>query len=145
MQALYFAYGSNMASRRMRARAPAARAVGRARLAGWRLVADKPGRDGTAKANVVRDPGAHVWGVLWELCLADLAALDRFEGGYERVAVTVAAESGAERATTYASRLRTAAPGLARGYKALVLEGAREHDLPPEWAARLAALPERDG
>ena len=145
MQALYFAYGSNMASRRMRERAPAARAVGRARLAGWRLVADKPGRDGTAKANVVRDPDAHVWGVLWELRVADLAALDRFEGGYERVAVTVAAEAGAALATTYASRLRTAAPGLARGYKALVLEGAREHALPPEWAARLAALPERDG
>src|SRR5262245_37446810 len=41
MQALYFAYGSNLASRRLLRRVPGARARGRARLAGFRLVADK--------------------------------------------------------------------------------------------------------
>ena len=142
MQALYFAYGSNMASRRMHARVPGARAIARARLEGWRLVADKPGRDGTAKANLARDPGASVWGVLWELCESDLLALDRFEGGYERVAVTVDADARAVAATTYASRLRSAPPGLERRYKAFVLEGAREHGLPPGWLALLESLPE---
>ena len=140
MQALYFAYGSNMASRRMRERVPGARAAGRARLDGWRLVADKPGRDGSAKANVARTPGACVWGVLWELGEDDLAALDRFEAGYERIAVTVDPGEGAVPATTYASRRRDAAPGLAPEYKAWILEGAREHGLPPEWLGALEAL-----
>ena len=143
MQALYFAYGSNMASRRMRTRVPGARALGRARLAGWCLVADKPGRDGSAKTNLAPDPGACVWGVLWTLRESDLLALDRFEGGYERVAVTVDADARAVAATTYASPLRGAPPGLERGYKAFVLEGAREHRLPPEWLALLESLPER--
>lgn len=143
MHALYFAYGSNMASRRMRDRAPGARAAGRACLAGWRLVADKPGRDGSAKANLARDPGACVWGVLWELREEELRALDRFEGGYERVAVRVDADAGAALATTYVSSLRGAPPGLAPAYKAFVLDGAREHGLPAEWVARLESLPER--
>jgi len=143
MQTLYFAYGSNLASRRLLGRVPGARACGRARLEGWRLVADKPGRDGSAKLNIVRDPVGLVWGALWELAAPDLARLDRYEGGYERIEVMVDADAGAPVATTYVSRLHGARPGLERGYKELVLEGAREHGLPPEWLAFLESLPER--
>jgi gamma-glutamylcyclotransferase (GGCT)/AIG2-like uncharacterized protein YtfP len=143
MQALYFAYGSNMASRRMRERAPGGRALGRARLDGFRLVADKPGRDGSAKLNIVRDPQGFVWGALWELREADLDALDRLEGGYERFDVMVSGERGPQCATTYASPLRAAPAGLDRGYKQLVLDGAREQRLPPEWLTVLESLPER--
>jgi hypothetical protein len=142
-QALYFAYGSNLATRRMRERAPGARPRGPARLDGWRLTTDKPGRNGTAKVNLVRDPGSSVWGVLWEMGAEELARLDRHEGGYARVAVVVAAGGAPVAAETYASRLSTADAALARGYKALVLEGAREHGLPGEWVAFLEALPER--
>lgn len=143
MQALTFAYGSNLARRRMRERVPGARARGRAHLAGWRLVADKPGRDGSAKLNLVRDAGAQVWGALWALREEDLAVLDRFEGGYERFEVRVDADTGPLGATTYVSRLHGARPGLLRGYKELILEGAREHRLPLEWIAYLEVLPER--
>jgi gamma-glutamylcyclotransferase (GGCT)/AIG2-like uncharacterized protein YtfP len=143
VHALYFAYGSNLSSRRMRDRVPGARARGRARLAGFRLVADKPGRDGSAKLDVVPDPAGCVWGALWELDAADLARLDRYEGGYARVDVTVDSDAGALAATTYASEVRGAPPGLEPDYKAFVLEGAREHGLPAEWVAHLASLPER--
>ena len=143
MQALYFAYGSNLADRRMRERVPGARSRGRARLEGWRLLADKPGRDGSARLNLAREAGARVWGALWTLRETDMALLDRFEGGYERVLVSVDAGAGAVGATTYASRLHGAPPGLERGYKELLLEGAREHHLPPEWVAFLESLPER--
>ena len=143
MQALYFAYGSNLASRRMQDRVPGARPRGRARLAGWRLVADKPGRDGSAKLNVVPDPEGCVWGALWELAAADLARLDGYEGGYARREVTVDSDAGPVAATTYASELRGASSGLAREYKAFALEGAGEHGLPPRWVALLESLPER--
>jgi gamma-glutamylcyclotransferase (GGCT)/AIG2-like uncharacterized protein YtfP len=142
MQTLYFAYGSNLASRRLLGRIPGAQARGRARLAGFRLVADKPGRDGSAKLNIARDPEGVVWGALWELAPADLARLDRYEGGYERCEVLVQADSGPERAISYASPLRGAPRGLDRAYKELVVEGAREHGLPPEWLAFLETLPE---
>ena len=141
MQPLYFAYGSNMAARRMRERVDGAEARGRACLDGWRFVADKPGRDGSAKVNIVPAPGARIWGVLWELADAQLLRLDRHERGYARVAVTVRAETGPLAATTYASALRGARPVLDAGYKALIVAGAREHRLPAEWLAWLVALP----
>ena len=50
MHALYFAYGSNLSSPRLRARVPSARPEGVARLEGQRLALDKPGRDGTARS-----------------------------------------------------------------------------------------------
>jgi gamma-glutamylcyclotransferase len=140
MQTLYFAYGSNLAHRRMRERVPGARAHGRARLEGWRLVADKPGRDGSAKVNLVREGGSRVWGAVWSLCEEELRVLDRFEGGYARIAVSVTADGGPLAATTYVSALRGAQTGLERGYRELLLDGAREHGLPPEWIAFLDSL-----
>jgi gamma-glutamylcyclotransferase (GGCT)/AIG2-like uncharacterized protein YtfP len=140
MQTLYFAYGSNLARRRMRERVPAARVHGRARLEGWRLVADKPGRDGSAKVNLVRESGGHVWGAVWALREEELRALDHFEGGYVRVAVTVTVDRGALAACTYVSALHGAQTGLAPGYRELLLEGAREQGLPPEWVAFLGSL-----
>jgi hypothetical protein len=143
MHTLYFAYGSNLATRRLMGRVPGARALGRARLDGWRLVADKPGRDGSAKVNIVRDPDAAVWGALWELAAPDLRRLDRYEGGYERIEVVVYGDAGPRSATTYASSLRGAPRGLDRAYKQLIVDGAREQRLPPEWLAWLESLPER--
>jgi gamma-glutamylcyclotransferase len=140
MQTLYFAYGSNLARRRMRERAPGARIHGRARLEGWCLVADKPGRDGSAKVNLVRESESHVWGAVWTLREEDLRVLDHFEGGYARAAVTVTADWGPLAASTYVSTLRSAQTGLERGYKELLLEGAREQGLPPEWIAFLDSL-----
>ena len=40
---LYFAYGSNMSVGQMRARCPAARAVGPAQLDGWRFFINRRG------------------------------------------------------------------------------------------------------
>ena len=62
MTLVYFAYGSNLHSGRLRSRAPGAQALGAARLRGVRLVCNKLGRDGTAKANLEPAPSSHVWG-----------------------------------------------------------------------------------
>lgn len=143
MHSLYFAYGSNLASTRMRERVPAAQARGAARLEGWRLATNKPGADGSAKANLVREAGAHVCGALWQIDDAGFAALDRCERGYERIAVVVATDGGGVDASTYVSRLRTDDPVLLSDYKAWIVRGAAEHGLPSEWQRLLAALPER--
>ena len=83
--ALYFAYGSNMASARLAARVPSARPVGPARLRDFAFRCNKRGADGTAKANLAPEPGAETWGVLYELDPGAFEVLDRLEGGYERV------------------------------------------------------------
>ena len=68
----YFAYGSNMSSRRLRERMPGARAESRAILPCHRLAWHKIGKDGSGKCDIVADqdsmrpPGcdpyiSHLW------------------------------------------------------------------------------------
>jgi len=144
--ALYFAYGSNMASARLAARVPSARAIGAARLPGFAWRCNKRGADGTAKANLERAAAAETWGVLYELEGEAFDVLDRLEGGYERIAVEVEHAGATRRAHTYASSLRSDDDAPAAWYLGLVVAGAREHALPDEWIATLeaAARPDPD-
>ena len=144
MQALYFAYGSNLCASRLRGRVPSAACVGRARLPGRRLVTDKLGRDGSGKANLREDAAATVWGVLYEIHSSHWAELDACESGYLRVSLEVETEDGARRlAQTYVSEMLTADPVPYAWYKRLVIEGAREHGLPSDYVAMLEAWPEK--
>ena len=141
-----FAYGSNMHPGRMEQRVRTAAARGRARLPGHRLACDKPGRDGSAKANVLPHPEEEVWGVLWEIDRLELATLDGFEGGYERTTLTVwHEEDGEVDVEVYVSERRCADPVPFDWYKTYLVEGARAHGLPGDWVARLLALPSRPG
>ena len=71
---LYFAYGSNMQRAAMQARCPSARALGAARLDGYRFFI---GVDGWG--SVKPSPGDSVHGVLWRLTPRDVAALHAYE------------------------------------------------------------------
>ena len=138
--ALYFAYGSNLASARMRERAPSARALGPALLPGYAWRCNKRSADGSARANLVRDAGAETWGVLYEIHPSEWAAIDRAEGGYERIVVDVLRDGVRGAAQTYVSD-RTADDWIpARWYLGLVAAGAREHGLPAAWIASIEAL-----
>ena len=81
---LYFAYGSNMLTRRLRApdRAPSAVAVTRGYVTARRLTFHKPGRDGSGKcdAQASTDHEDRVYGVVFQVALRDKPALDRAEG-----------------------------------------------------------------
>lgn len=142
MTSLYFAYGSNLHSGRMRFRVPEARSLGSARLPGARLVCNKLGRDGTAKANLVEDPSGLVWGVLWRIETRAWELLDRFEGGYARTEVRVETLDGSEHhASTYVSERVMEQPVPSARYLRWLLDGAREHGLPADWIAHLNRLP----
>lgn len=141
MQALYFAYGSNLSSARMRRRVPSASCAGVAQLRGYRLTTDKAGRDGTGKANLRAQSDHSVWGVVWRLDVDEWQLLDACERGYERL--EVALEGAVDAAQTYASVQFTSDPVLALEYKRLLVEGAREHALPSHWIDELEALPAR--
>jgi hypothetical protein len=87
---LYFAYGSNMNAEAMARRCPRSKAVGLARLARHRLAVMREGW-----LTVMRDSRASAHGVLWDLALSDVRALDRYEGPlYAKIVQPVIAESG---------------------------------------------------
>ena len=100
---LYFAYGSNMDQAAMLQRCPASKPVGIGRLMRHRFIIFEEGY-----ASVVRDPQRAVWGMVWDLALADVPALDRYEslstGLYSKVVQPVVTERGPRRAVVYIGR-----------------------------------------
>ena len=144
MSELYFAYGSNMEPRRFKRRCPRARVLGPARLPGYRLDFTRYStgfRGGIA--DIVADPEAEVWGVLSRVEESDLASLDEYEGvpvGYRRERVTVLDESGQEHlAITYVAN-PTGRFAPSKAYIEIILAGAREHGLPPDYVRRLEQI-----
>lgn len=148
---LYFAYGSNMSSRRLQdpTRAPSAVPVGQASLAGYRLVFDKVSIDSSGKADCERtgDLTDRVFGGLFRVSVEDTAALDKAEGasgakpGYRRAEVIVATDNGPAKAVTYVAANKR--PGLLPypWYVEHVLAGAREFGLPANYVAAIQRLP----
>lgn len=144
MDARYFAFGSNMGCHRLQARIAAARPWGRGQLSGWRFVCNKIGLDGSAKANIVRCPGALVWGAIYQLPTGELGRLDVIEGGYDRIVVDVGDDGGELwRCQTYVSHRISDDHTPFDWYRALMIDGAREHGLPADHIAVLEGLAAR--
>ena len=134
---LYFAYGANMLSHRLRARdrAPSATAAGTGFVAGRRLTFDKVSTDGSGKcdAELASSPTDRVYGVLYEIDPAEKRNLDRAEGlgaGYREEPVRMVTASGTRDAITYIAMAKEPALRPYHWYKALVVAGAVEHGLP---------------
>lgn len=132
---LYFAYGANMDRAGMAERCPASRSLGLARLKRHRFIIMAEGY-----ASVVRDERGEVHGVLWQLALRDVAALDRFEeierGLYRKALQSVLTAEGPRRALVYLGR--SATPGRPRpGYMPGVIASAEGWKLPAPYLAEL--------
>jgi hypothetical protein len=138
---LYFAYGSNMDVNAMARRCPRSQALGLARLERHRLAVMREGW-----LTAVRASSSAVHGVLWDLALADIPALDRHEslpqGLYVKLTQAVIAERGPKQAIVYFGA--NSGPGVPRpAYIAEVLAAARSWRLPPECVAALERLARR--
>jgi hypothetical protein len=134
---LYFAYGSNMDLAAMAARCPHSKPIGSARLMRHRFVVTTDGY-----ANVLRDPGRLVWGLLWDLALADVPSLDRYEslgtGLFIKAVQPVLTARGPRQAMIYLGRaVRPGAPKA--GYMERVLAAAEAAGLPSAYCRELAA------
>jgi Gamma-glutamyl cyclotransferase, AIG2-like len=125
---LYFAYGSNMNRAAMRARCPAARALGPAVLDGYQFFV---GIDGWGSVK----PGAGdcVHGVLWRLTPRDIAALHAYEllhaGLYDVRYLPVRHGTRLVRAMTYLLRRRRSGRPKP-GYAEMIAAAARDWKLP---------------
>jgi hypothetical protein len=138
---LYFAYGSNMSAGAMARRCPRSKALGLARLERHRLAVMREGW-----LTAVRDPRSAAHGVLWDLALADVAALDRYEGVpqglYAKLMQAVIAERGPKQAIVYFGA--NTGPGAPRAdYMADVLAAARAWPLPAEGISALERIARR--
>jgi gamma-glutamylcyclotransferase (GGCT)/AIG2-like uncharacterized protein YtfP len=134
----YFAYGANMDRDAMAVRCPGSRPLGIARLARHRFIITRDGY-----ASVIRDPRAMVHGVIWDLALADIPALDRFEecakGLYAKINQGVITEAGPRRALVYVGS--DGEPGAPRpGYLEGVIASAETWNLPEAYRQELKRL-----
>ena len=133
---LYFAYGSNMDAAAMAGRCPGSRPLGPARLARHRFAILEAGY-----ATVVRDARASVHGILYDLALSDVPALDRYEdiarGLYRKVMQPVLRTGGGPvQALVYIGA--GASGGAPRpGYMEGVIAAARAAGLPDAYLAFL--------
>ena len=135
---LYFAYGSNMDVEAMARRCPRAKPIGPARLARHRHAIMREGW-----LTATRDPKGDVYGVLWDVGLADMRALDQYErvasGLYAKTQQPVIGERGAKQALVYFGA--NVGPGVAAAdYIAGVLAAARNWKLPAAAIARLESF-----
>lgn len=103
---LYFAYGSNLDPSRKEERTEQIREARVARLIGYRLAFNKRANNNGVYANIIRQPGAEVWGVLYCCTPKAMDRLDVCEGvsggHYERKPVEVENDNdGLIQAITY--------------------------------------------
>ena len=139
---VYFAYGSNMSTARLRKRMPSCKPLGIATLPGHALRIHKRSKDGSGKCNAFASGNDNsVIGVLFSFDPVERAKLDEAEGvgsGYEHAMVTVINENGRRRKVlTYLATPESIDNSLKPygWYKDLILAGGREHGLPSEYIA----------
>ncbi|MEP0321834.1 gamma-glutamylcyclotransferase family protein [Bauldia litoralis] len=139
---VYFAYGSNMSTARLRERMSNCKPIGVATLPGHELRFHKRSNDKSGKCNAFASGNENsVIGVLYGFDLAERAKLDEAEGigkGYEHAIVTVINDKGRrQKVLTYLATPDYIDDSLKPygWYKGFVLAGASQHGLPPEYIA----------
>ena len=134
---LVFAYGSNMDAGAMATRCPGARSLGLARLARHRRGVMREGY-----LTAAPDPRRDLWGLLWDVPVADMAALDRYEevasGLYRKRMQMVVGPAGARRALVYFGA--NAGPGTLRKDYFAAVDAAATQAQVPHWQTEREAL-----
>jgi gamma-glutamylcyclotransferase len=147
---LYFAYGSNMCTGRLRCRVPSAQFVCVAKLPGHTFRFQKRSTDGSAKGDALETGDAQdvVWGVVFDIADREKPALDDAEGmgaGYLEKTATVIDEAGQEHQGSlyYADAGHIDAAWQPYSwYKHFVVDGARQHALPGTYVDAIAPMPD---
>jgi gamma-glutamylcyclotransferase len=150
----YFAYGSNMLEVRFkhRSRAPSASCIGVGMLRGYQIRFHKKGKDGSAKCNALKTDnlGDAVYGVVFHVADREMSLLDKEEdverGGYSRSKVNIEMLKGSREplVACYFANPKFIDDSLHpfEWYKALVVAGAQEHNLPEEYIQVLGEHPD---
>ena len=141
------AYGSNLHPFRLARRVRSAKAIGVVPMPGKRLAFHKRSDDGSGKCLFYEPGGAHdiMYGVVYEFDSAEKSTLDDLEGlgkGYNEQLVAFPLNGHTYQSYVYvaASTHMDAALAPYDWYKEMVLLGARYHELPSEYVAKIGAV-----
>jgi hypothetical protein len=143
---LYFAYGSNMLTARLRERAPSARVEAIGFVRKRRFVFDKvsegaKSRSGKANIQASANEEDVVHGVVFSIGTNEVAALDEAEKGYcKEENISVATAANVLTAFSYVAIETDATCVPFNWYKEFVVRGAAEHGLPADYIAWLRTL-----
>src|SRR5208282_3249315 len=156
---LYFAYGSNMCTKRLVRRGGEVKKVAVGYITGRTLCFDKMSDDGSGKCDCARskNDADKVYGVIFRVNTDRRDHLDELERGYVTEAVTInliqengvgtsrAADSEGnviEKVLIYVADENKKSTLLRpyNWYKRLVLLGTKEHDLPAEYVSQIRAV-----
>jgi cation transport regulator ChaC len=143
----YFAYGSNLLKEQMQKRTGEVRQPQVCRLADYRFAFNKRKDNGPIYANIMKQTGAQVWGVVYLCSPEALGALDKNEGvktgHYHRQPVDVILKDGATvSAVAYVANDECICPEgpPSEEYLGRILRGAKQHDLPSEYIDQIELL-----
>jgi gamma-glutamylcyclotransferase len=145
----YFAYGSNLNHRQMRARCASPRVVAVARLAEHQLAffGHSVIWDG-AEETVLSAPGQQLWGVVYDLSPSDRERLDDAQdarldgsGAYFHQPATVTDQAGRSYSVLLYKKDSQGAPQKpSQEYLGFIVQGAVEHGLPADYIDQLRAI-----
>ncbi|XP_035175327.1 gamma-glutamylcyclotransferase [Oxyura jamaicensis] len=148
MEALYFAYGSNLLRERLLL-GTAAAPCGTARLQDFKLdFGHHQGRTSPVwhggTATIVQSPGDEVWGVVWKMNTSNLSSLDKQEGVedgiYVPIEVNVHTQAGKVLSCrSYQMKDYVRGPPSPH-YKKVICMGAKQNGLPAEYQKKLEAI-----
>lgn len=149
-----FAYGSLMDAHEIQRGCPSSRSLGPARLPDYELTFPRVSKArNSLVASIAGRSGAEVWGVLWQVAIAELDALDAREGyktnraqannSYQRVEVSVETGSGRSTSWTYVANPQQlkGTQLMSEEYHRLLVRGANVHGLPHVYVEKLKHLP----
>jgi cation transport regulator ChaC len=133
----YFAYGENMDEATLAARGVSFTKVCTGKVRHLRLSFQKPGEDGTGKADLKDDKGGVTEGVVYDVPEASLANLDVYEGvdkgHYRRQAVNVQTPRGELECVLYRAAKFKGGLKPSQAYLQTIIRGAEAHRLSPEY------------
>ena len=142
----YFAYGSNMSTAYIREYCPSAKFILRANLPNFQIEFRRYSENlAGGISSIIESPGEMVIGVIYDIDEKEIFALDILEdvpqGIYRRDTFLVLSEDGQWH---HADLYRVADPSgpypPSKRYVEYMVAGAREHNLDPEYTARLESL-----
>ncbi|WP_448568798.1 gamma-glutamylcyclotransferase family protein [Thalassotalea ganghwensis] len=148
----YFAYGSNMSTKRLQQRVASAKPIGVYQLIHHKLKFHKEGHDGSAKGDAYATNNVEdiIYGVLFEIDEQEKYLLDQVEGldnGYDIKWVELLAVKDSSEHTNqcvkaftyYATQINTTLSPF-DWYLQHVIVGAQEHQLPADYQTDLRAI-----
>lgn len=142
----YYAYGSNLSTNFIRDYTPSAAFVMKADLPNYKVEFRHYSEDfGGGISSIVETPGSLVKGVIYDVEVSELEALDVLEsvpqGLYRRETFVVLGEDGRwYHADLYRVSTPTGPYTPSKAYVDYMIEGAREHGLDDEYVGELVAI-----